>query len=48
MWDFSNFYTSISKNCSDYKMEILSSGLNNIQNEWFNSYANINSSRNEK
>jgi hypothetical protein len=29
-------------------MEILSSGLNNIQSEWFNLYANVNSSKNAK
>jgi len=45
MWDFPNFYTSISTNCGECQMQFMSSGFNNIQNEWFNSCANVNSSK---
>jgi hypothetical protein len=45
MWNFLNFYTSISKSCDECKMQILSNGFNNIQIEWFNSCANVNSSK---
>jgi hypothetical protein len=45
MSDFPNFYTSISKKYVEGKMQLMSSGFNNIQNEWFNSCANVNSSR---
>jgi hypothetical protein len=48
MWDFPNFYTSISKICGECKMQLMNSEFNNIQSEWFNSYANVNSSKNEK
>ncbi len=30
---FSNFYTSISKNCGECKMQLINSGFNNIHNE---------------
>jgi len=30
MWDFPNFYTSISKNCSQCKMQLMSGGFNKI------------------
>jgi hypothetical protein len=29
-------------------MQLMNSEFNNIQSEWFNSYANVNSSKNEK
>jgi predicted transcriptional regulator len=45
---FSNFYTSISKNCGECEMQLINSGFNNIHNEWQNSYANINSSKRMK
>jgi hypothetical protein len=48
MWNFPNFYTSISKNCVECKIQFMSSEFNNIQNEWFNSCANVNSSRDAK
>jgi hypothetical protein len=41
---FSNFYTSTSKNCDECKIQF----IYNIQSEWFNSCANVNSSRNVK
>jgi hypothetical protein len=45
MWIFTSFYASISKNCGECKIQLMSSGFNNIQNEWFDSYANVNSSK---
>jgi hypothetical protein len=48
MWDFPNFYTSISKNCVKCKMQLMNSGFNDIQNEWFNSCVNVNSSKDAK
>jgi len=43
-----SFYTSILKNYGECKMQFMSSGFNNIQNEWFNSYANVSNSWNAK
>jgi hypothetical protein len=48
MWYFPNFYTSISKNCSECKMQFMSSGFNNIEGEWFNLRAIVNNSRDAK
>ncbi len=31
MWDFPNFYRSISKNCSECKMQLMSGGFNKIK-----------------
>jgi hypothetical protein len=45
MWDFPNFYTSIFKKISECKMQLMNNGFNNIQNEWFNSWVNVNSLR---
>ncbi len=44
----SNFYTSISKNYGECKMQFMNNEFNNIQSEWFNSYVNVNNSRNVK
>jgi hypothetical protein len=44
MWHFPNFYISISKNCGECKMQLMNSVFKNIQNEWFKSCANVNSS----
>ncbi len=48
MLDFLNIYTSISKNCVECKMQLMSSGFNIIQSERFNSCANVISSRDAK
>jgi hypothetical protein len=48
MWFFPKFYTSISKNYNECKMQLMSSGFNNIEGEWFNSHATVNNSRYEK
>jgi len=48
MWDLSNFYTSISKKYDEWKMQFMNNGFDNIQNEWSNSCANVNSLRNAK
>jgi hypothetical protein len=48
MWDFPNFYTSISKNYGECKMQFMNSGFNNIQNDWFNSCNDVDNSRNVK
>jgi len=48
MWDFPSFYTSFSKNCVECKIKFMNSGFNKIQNEWFNSCANVNSSKDAK
>jgi hypothetical protein len=45
---FPQFLSSISKNCNECKMELMDSGFNNIQSEWFNLDANVNSSRDVK
>jgi hypothetical protein len=37
-----SFYASISKNYGECKMGLMNSGFNNIQSEWFDSYANVN------
>jgi hypothetical protein len=44
MWDFPKSCTPISKNYGECKMQLTSNGFNNIQSEWFNSCANVNSS----
>jgi hypothetical protein len=36
------------KNYGEYKMKLMNSEFNNIQNEWFNSCANINRSKDAK
>ncbi len=43
-----SFYTYIYKNYDECKMQFMNSGFNNILSEWFNSYANVNSSRDVK
>ncbi len=48
MWDFPSFYTSISKNYGECKMQFISNGFNNIQSEWFNSCADVNNLKNAK
>jgi len=48
MQDCPSFYTSFSKNCVECKIQFMSSGFNNIQSEWFNSCANVNSLRDAK
>jgi hypothetical protein len=44
----SQIFTSISKNYDECKMQFMNSGFNNIQSEWFNSCANVNSSKDAK
>jgi hypothetical protein len=39
----SQIFTSISKNYGECKMQLMNNEFNNIQSEWFNSYANVNS-----
>jgi hypothetical protein len=46
MWNTTSFYTSIFKNCGECKMQLDSNGFNMIQNEWFNSCVNVDSSKN--
>jgi hypothetical protein len=45
MWDLPSFYSSISKNCDECKIQLMNNGFNNIQSEWFNSCANVNNSK---
>jgi hypothetical protein len=48
MWEFLIFFTSISENCGECKMNFMSNGFNNIQIEWFKSCANANNSKDAK
>ncbi len=43
-----SFHPSISKNCDECKIQIMNNGFNNIQSEWFNSYANVDNSKDVK
>ncbi len=36
------------ENCGECKMQLMSNEFNSIQNEWFNSCVNVNSSKNAK
>jgi hypothetical protein len=40
-----SLYISISKNCDENKMQFLNNKFNTSKNEWFNSCANFDSSK---
>jgi hypothetical protein len=48
MWISTSFYASISKNYGECKMQLMNSEFSNIQNEWFDSYANVNRPKDAK
>jgi hypothetical protein len=41
MWDFQIFIHPFFLKIVSEKCKLMNNGFNNIQNEWFNSYANV-------